>query len=410
MYNYAISLYNNGETLLLARHKNGSKEGKAIIFCSESNISDLRTVDMSENAFKIFGQIANGEMFDESLVSEIKEENKKNTVKEALNFINEGGFVKPGFTGIGLTDSFIKSYSAIHIGNRIIIPSKFDKVITNTDNNNDILLNYNGHYSSLPIISVNKQRYLFDSAGNLHQDLNQDQSFKVKGEIVGKFPGIQSLSPFGLDYQNDSKACGIWSANILNQVQEFKKTSRESEIVKTYTGSDRKPYKILNPEILLRAAAQVSKDLTPEGQQPEIRILQERQQVEKDYVPLKIGNTTFAIDTNYRPVSCIDIEAIALSIPEKELINDMKVNRDFIKKQSEIFSNYAGTQQETRIDVIKKASNILFSESSRKESLRREDIAGREYVKARLKALNSKQVQNARLESQKIAEKTTYKS
>ena len=145
---------------------------------------------------------------------------------------------------------------------------------------------------------------------------------------------ITHLNPFGLNYQNNSNACGIWSANILNQVQEFKKTGKESEIVKTYTGSDGKNYQILNPEILLKAAVQVSKDLTPEREKPEIKILQQGQKAEEGYTPLKIGNTTFAIDTTYRPDRCIDIEAIALSIPREEL--SQEVNQDFIKKQEKI--------------------------------------------------------------------------
>ena len=249
-------------------------------------------------------------------------------------------------------------------GNIILINNLVQYQPTASNTNKDILLKYNGHYSSLPLIKG--QSYLFDSAGNLHQDLNQDQSFKeVKDEITGKFPGIQSLNPFGLNYQNNSNACGIWSANILNQVQEFKKTGKESEIVKTYTGSDGKNYQILNPEILLKAAAQVSKDLTPEREKPEIKILQQGQKAEEGYTPLKIGNTTFAIDTTYRPDRCIDIEAIALSIPREEL--SQEVNQDFIKKQEKIaiktFLSTTDTIEQKRRERLEQVCKKRFTQT-----------------------------------------------
>ena len=192
----------------------------------------------------------------------------------------------------------------------------------------NVLLRYLSHYSSLPIININGQRYLFDTLGDKHQDKNG----KIIDEISTKFPRIKPLNPFGLDYQNDSNACGIWSANILKQVNKFKKNSKENEILKTYFYKDIGSYTVLNPEILFLAAVQVSKDLTPETKKPELKILNEGEEPEEGYVKVKIGNTIFSMDTAYRPESCIDIQTLALSIPEVELINNIDELISKIKK------------------------------------------------------------------------------
>ena len=230
----------------------------------------------------------------------------------------------------------------------------------------NVLLRYLSHYSSLPIININGQRYLFDTLGDKHQDKNG----KIIDEISTKFPGIKPLNPFGLDYQNDSNACGIWSANILKQVNKFKKNSKENEIIKTYFYKDIGSYTVLNPEILFLAAVQVSKDLTPETKKPELKILNEREEPEEGYVKVKIGKTIFSIDTAYRPESCIDIQALALSIPEVELINNMEINKDFIKKQKEILENLEQLDQNSRRNRINEIFNFFFSNRSRNECLK----------------------------------------
>lgn len=221
---------------------------------------------------------------------------------------------------------------------------------------------------------------MFDTLGDKHQDKNG----KIIDEISTKFPGIKPLNPFGLDYQNDSNACGIWSANILKRVNEFKKNGKENEILKTYFYKDIGSYTVLNPEILFLAAVQVSKDLTPETKKPELKILNEGEEPEEGYVKVKIGNTIFSMDTAYRPESCIDIQTLALSIPEVELINNMEINKDFIKKQKEILENLEQLDQNSRRNRIKKVSDIFFNKNSRNECLKKGLIA-KEYAKYRLR-------------------------
>ena len=183
---------------------------------------------------------------------------------------------------------------------------------------------------------------------------------------------------------------------------------KENEIIKTYFYKDIGSYTVLNPEILFLAAVQVSKDLTPETKKPELKILNEREEPEEGYVKVKIGNTIFSIDTAYRPESCIDIQALALSIPEVELINNMEINKDFIKKQKEILENLEQLDQNSRRNRIKKVSDIFFNKNSRNECLK-EGLIGREYVKARLKALNSRKVQNVLTKSLEKKEKPNIK-
>lgn len=325
----------------------------------------------------------------------------ENSMNEILRAVANSKSLSKGGTVNGLLDSFIINYSKFHL-NTDINPYNLSDISCNS--NNDILLKHSCHYSSLPIININGQRYLFDTLGDKHQDKNG----KIIDEISTKFPGIKPLNPFGLDYQNDSNACGIWSANILKQVNEFKKNGKENEIIKTYFYKDIGSYTVLNPEILFLAAVQVSKDLTPETKKPELKILNEGEEPEEGYVKVKIGNTIFSMDTAYRPESCIDIQTLALSIPEVELINNIEINKDFIKKQKEILENLEQLDQNSRRNRINEIFNFFFSNRSRNECLK-EGLIGREYVKARLKALNSRKVQNVLTKSLEKKEKPNIK-
>lgn len=364
----------------------------------------IREFNSNDHKYKeiIYNKIAECDCIDDN-TREIftKTISYETSMNEILRAVANSKSLSNGGTSNGLPNSFIINYSKFHLNIDI---NPYDLSDISFNSNNDILLKHSDHYSSLPIININGQRYLFDTLGDKHQGKNG----KIIDEISTKFPGIKPLNPFGLDYQNDSNACGIWSTNILKQANEFKKNGRENEIIKTYFCKDIGDYTVLNPEILFLAAVQVSKDLTPETEKPELKILNDGEEPEKGCVKLKIGNTIFSIDTTYRPESCIDIQALALSIPEVELINNIEINKDFIKKQKEILEDIRQLGQNSRRNRINETFNFFFSNMSRNECLKR-GLIGREYAKARLRALNSRKVQNALTKSLEKKEKPNIK-
>ena len=154
-----------------------------------------------------------------------------------------------------------------------------------------------------------------------------------------------SLNPFGLDYQNGSSACGIWTSNVLAVASTYK--SIKDFIIK----DEKEDYvAMFKSEFILKVSAKVAKELSVG--RPEVKILQPEENLPEGYCKCKVGNTLFAIDTTYNAGSCLNINSILLSVSQKELefYNVDRINNEIIKEREQLIKKIE--MEKTRCKAI----------------------------------------------------------
>ena len=273
--------------------------------------------------------------------------------------------------------------------------------------------------------------YLFDTTGCTHQmQQNGDQYYKSqlifdKETSLPNGSNIQInvnptiLNPFGLDYQNGSSACGIWTSNVLAVASTYKS-------IKDFIMEDKTRHiAMFESEFILKVSAKVAKELNAE--EPEVEVLKSRKNLAKGYCACKVGNTLFAIDTQYNKNSCLNMESILLSLSQKELEfhNVDHINDEIIKERKQLIERIEmeKTKCEKVINIMKTSyvdrlkkihleankPNIYRSESQEKTKLELDeldkiesDIAELEKIEAQMAKLKIAELKQIEL---KIAER-----
>ena len=167
------------------------------------------------------------------------------------------------------------------------------------------------------------------------------------GQQQGSGDTIQpvSLNPFGLDYQNGSSACGIWTSNVLAVASTY-------ESIKDFIIKDEKEdyVAMFKSEFILKVSAKVAKELN--AGRPEVKILQPEDNLPEGYCTCKVGNTLFAIDTTYNAGSCLNINSILLSVSQKELefYNVDRINNEIIKEREQLIKKIE--MEKTKCEAI----------------------------------------------------------
>lgn len=174
------------------------------------------------------------------------------------------------------------------------------------------------------------------------------------------------LNPFGLDYQNSSSACDIWTSNILAVASTY-------ENIKDFIIKDEEESHIamFKSEFILKVSAKVAEALSAE--RPEVKILEQKNDSSLEggyYCKCKVGNTLFAIDTTYKAGSCLNINCILLSLSQKELefYNDNNINNEIIERRKLLVENIKAdkAKYETIMNMMKTSYVDKLEKSDRK--------------------------------------------
>lgn len=232
---------------------------------------------------------------------------------------------------------------------------------------------------------------------------------------------VISLNPFGLNYQNGSSACGIWSANVS---AEALKHDKIVDFIMEDTKDKEHILAMFKSEFILKAAARVARkfnDVNAEIQeetQGEINEVQRRiiaegidAQIDTDnsnneedndsdnnkykdnsnndrgsnnngnndvivtgnnnikreadtmtYCKCKLGNSLFLIDTQYKQDSCLNMDNVLLSISEEELKynNENGINNDIINKIEELKKELKEQYDNLENKILKENGKVLI--------------------------------------------------
>ena len=175
--------------------------------------------------------------------------------------------------------------------------------ILNPDNKplETYILGTQTHVSSF-VIQNGGTYYLFDTTGHAHQiQQNGDQYYKSQlifdketslpnGSNIQVNVNPTILNPFGLDYQNGSSACGVWTSNVLAVASPYKN-------IRYFIMEDKTRHiAMFESEFILKVSANVAKDLSVN---PEVKILKQEENL-PGYCKCQIGDTLFAINTKYK--------------------------------------------------------------------------------------------------------------
>ena len=376
-----------------------------------------------------------------------------------------------------------------------IAATKATTTIGNDNNNNKsksfdgYIMGTSSHVSSFLLKSNIKPKkyYLFDTTGHTHQHVvtvgdKQNPSCYYKTQLqlseniiisdkdaVSLFTNaddndnapvinpidVISLNPFGLDYQNNSSACGIWSSHVSVEALKYDRTA--DFIIEDTVNN----FAMFKSEFILKVAARVTKwfnGANAEIQQEEIDEIQQTEgkvnektqeirqiqqeadlQVNSDnsnneednsddnkhkgndnggednsdrnngviakrdsdikkevnntttYCKCKIGNTLFLIDTQYKLDSCLNMDSILLSISEEELR---------LYNKNGINNNIIKKIREVKNGLNKQLNDIT------KEIEEKENLFGKSSVEEKVSI--SKILKNKRIKQQELKNKIQH--